>query len=162
MPEIAVPPASAPAAPARKRPRRDLGGLPWFALAIFPVLLVCAVGGEALLPHDPNGLDLGLAFQPPAWLAGGSWAYPLGTDNMGRDLLSRIMAGTRISLVVALYAILISGGIGTAAGMLAGYFGGRLDAFIMRLVDIQMSIPALALALVLAAVLGPGFNTWCW
>jgi peptide/nickel transport system permease protein len=81
------------------------------------------------------------------------------------------MAGTRISLVVALYAILISGGIGTAVGMAAGYFGGHVDALIMRLVDIQMSIPALALALVLAAVLGPGFETvvlvivvtyWTW
>ena len=78
---------------------------------------------------------------------------------MGRDVLSRILAGTRISLVVALYAILISGGIGTAVGMAAGYFGGRVDALVMRTVDIQMSIPALALATVLAAVLRPGFET---
>ncbi len=158
-------------APLRRRGAIAWGTLPWFALLVFPVLIVCALGGELLLPHDPNALDLGIAFLPPAWLDGGNWAYPLGTDNMGRDLLTRIMAGTRISLVVALYAILISGGIGTAAGMLAGYFGGRLDALIMRLVDIQMSIPSLALALVLAAVLGPGFETvvlvivityWTW
>lgn len=146
-------------------------GLPWFPTLVFALLLVCALGGEHLLAHDPNGLDLGLAFQPPAWLAGGNWAYPLGTDNMGRDVLARIMAGTRISLVAALYAIVLSGGIGTAVGMVAGYFGGRVDALIMRLVDIQMSIPSLALALVLAAVLGPGFETvvlvivvtyWTW
>ncbi|MDF3837273.1 ABC transporter permease [Cupriavidus basilensis] len=146
-------------------------GLPWFACLVFALLLACAIGGDALLAHDPNGLDLGLAFQPPAWLAGGDWSYPLGTDNMGRDVLARIMAGTRISLVAALYAIALSGGIGTAVGMVAGYFGGRADALIMRLVDIQMSIPSLALALVLAAVLGPGFETvvlvivityWTW
>jgi len=155
----------------RLLPRWRLAGLPWFAFSVFAVLLVCAIGGDWLFPHDPNGLDLGNAFVPPAWLAGGSWSYPLGTDNMGRDVLTRIMAGTRISLVVALYAILISGGIGTVAGMIAGYFGGRADALVMRLVDIQMSIPALALALVLAAVLGPGFETvvvvivityWTW
>jgi len=147
------------------------GGLPWFSIAVIAVLLVCAVGGESILPHDPNGLDLGLAFKPPAGLEGSEPGYLLGTDNLGRDVLSRIMAGTRVSLLVALYAIVISGGIGTVVGMVAGYFGGRVDALLMRLVDIQMSIPSLALALVLAAVLGPGFETvvivivvtyWTW
>ncbi|HRO57817.1 MAG TPA: ABC transporter permease [Burkholderiaceae bacterium] len=162
----ALSPASTPA-----RVRSRAAELPWFSLSVFAVLLVCAIGGELLFPHDPNALDLGLAFAPPAWQAGGSWAYALGTDNLGRDVLTRIMAGTRISLVVALYAIVISGGIGTVVGMIAGYVGGRVDTVLMRLVDIQMSIPALALALVLAAVLGPGFETvvivivvtyWTW
>lgn len=145
--------------------------LPWFPLIVMSTILVCAIGGEWLLPHDPNALDLGRSFQPPVWQAQGTWEYPLGTDNMGRDVLSRIMSGTRISLVVALYAIIISGSIGAVIGMVAGYFGGRVDALIMRLVDIQMAIPSLALALVLAAALGPGFSTvvlvivityWTW
>ncbi len=145
--------------------------LPWFSIVVIAVLLVCAISGEHILPQDPNGLDLSLAFKPPAGFAGSEPGYLLGTDNLGRDVLSRIVAGTRVSLLAALYAVVISGGIGTMAGMVAGYLGGRVDALLMRLVDIQMSIPSLALALVLAAVLGPGFETvvivivvtyWTW
>jgi len=145
--------------------------LPWFSLVVLWALLVCAVGGEALFPHDPNALNLALAFKPPILWEGSAAGHVLGTDNLGRDVLSRIMAGTRVSLLVAVYAIAIAGGTGTLLGMLAGYFGGWVDALIMRLVDIQMSIPSLALALVLAAVLEPGFDTvvvvivvtyWCW
>jgi peptide/nickel transport system permease protein len=114
---------------------------------------------------------LGAAFRPPVWADKGGWAYPLGTDNLGRDILSRIIAGARVSLVSALYAILLSGGIGGLIGMISGYFGGAVDAVIMRLVDIQLSIPSLALALVIAAVFGANFETvvivivvtyWTW
>lgn len=159
----------APPAPRRQHATRLV--LPWFSIAVFALLLVCAFGGEALQPHDANGMDLALSFMPPSWTAEGQAAYLLGTDNLGRDIASRIMAGSRIALVVALYAIVLAGGLGTLVGMVAGYFGGRVDTLIMRLVDIQMSIPSLALALVLAAVLGPGFDTvvlvivityWTW
>ncbi len=147
------------------------GGLPYVSLLIFGLVVISAIGGEAITPHDPNGLDLGAAFHPPFWQEGGSLDYPLGTDNLGRDVLSRIMAGARISLTVAAYAIVISGGIGALVGMIAGYFGRSVDAIIMRLVDIQMSIPSLALALVIATVLSPSLTTvivvisityWTW
>jgi peptide/nickel transport system permease protein len=146
-------------------------GIPYVSLAIFAFVVIAAVGGENIAPHDPNGLDLGSAFKPPSWLEGGSIDYLLGTDNLGRDIFSRIIAGARISLEVAIYAIVISGGIGALIGMIAGYFGKSIDAIIMRLVDIQMSIPSLALALVIATVLSPSLTTvivvisityWTW
>jgi len=148
-----------------------LSSLPWFSIIVLATLVVCAIGGEDILAYDPNALNLSMAFKPPWGWAGSEAGHALGTDNLGRDMLARIMAGTRVSLLVALYAIVLSGGIGTLAGMLAGYFGGWVDALLMRLVDIQMSMPSLALALVLAAVLEPGFDTvvvvivityWCW
>jgi peptide/nickel transport system permease protein len=146
-------------------------GIPYLSLAIFTLVVVAAIGGENIAPHDPNGLDLGSAFKPPSWLEGGSIDHLLGTDNLGRDIFSRIIAGARISLEVAVYAIVISGGIGALIGMIAGYFGRSVDAIIMRLVDIQMSIPSLALALVIATVLSPSLTTvivvisityWTW
>jgi peptide/nickel transport system permease protein len=146
-------------------------GIPYVSLAIFAFVVIAALGGENIAPHDANGLDLGSAFKPPSWLEGGSIDYLLGTDNLGRDIFSRIIAGARISLEVAIYAIVISGGIGALIGMIAGYFGKSVDAIIMRLVDIQMSIPSLALALVIATVLSPSLTTvivvisityWTW
>jgi peptide/nickel transport system permease protein len=146
-------------------------GTPFFAILVLRIVLVAALAGETITPHDPNELDLAGAFRPPAWQSGGRFSYFLGTDNLGRDLVSRILMGCRISLLVAGYAIALSGSLGALVGMISGYFGGRIDAVIMRLVDIQMSIPALALALMLAAVLGPGLNTvvtvivltyWTW
>jgi peptide/nickel transport system permease protein len=146
-------------------------GIPYLSLVIFALVVIAAIGGETIAPHDPNGLDLSLAFKPPSWLEGGSIDYLLGTDNLGRDIFSRIIAGARISLEVAIYAIVISGGFGALIGMIAGYFGKSVDAIIMRLVDIQMSIPSLALALVIATVLSPSLTTvivvisityWTW
>jgi peptide/nickel transport system permease protein len=146
-------------------------GIPYLSLAIFALVAIAAIGGENIVPHDPNGLDLGSAFKPPSWVEGGSIDYLLGTDNLGRDIFSRIIAGARISLEVAIYSIVISGGIGALIGMIAGYFGKSVDAIIMRLVDIQMSVPSLALALVIATVLSPSLTTvivvisityWTW
>jgi peptide/nickel transport system permease protein len=150
------------------RPATDL---PLLSGGVLVLLVVAALFGDALVPYDPAALDLRSAFQPPFWAEKGSWAHPLGTDNLGRDILARIIAGARVSVIVALWAILLAGGIGALAGMISGYFGGWVDAIIMRLVDIQMSIPALALALILAAVLRPGLETvvivivvtyWAW
>lgn len=144
---------------------------PLISFFVLGVVVIAAAGGAALAPHDPNGLNLMATFRPPIWVEGGVWAHPLGTDNLGRDILSRIIMGARVSLVVALYAIVFSGAIGALIGMISGYFGGWVDTIIMRLVDVQLSIPPLALALVLAAVLKPGMTTvvivivvtyWCW
>src|ERR1035437_8529871 len=146
-------------------------GFPWIPALILALVIAPAIAGEDLAPVDPNALDLGAAFKTPAWADGGSIEHLLGTDNLGRDVLSRIIAGARISFIVAFYAIVFSGGLGALIGMTAGYFGGIVDTVIMRLVDIQMSIPSFALALVLATVLEPGLHTgtivivigyWTW
>ncbi len=146
-------------------------GLPWLPLLVLAAVGLCAAIGEDMFPFDPNQLDLSAAFRPPAWQEKGSPLNPLGADNLGRDILSRIMAGSRVSVIVCFYAILFSGGIGALAGMIAGYFGGIVDAVLMRLIEIQQSIPAIALALILAAALEPGLSTvvvvivltyWAW
>src|SRR3954453_22670892 len=134
-------------------------GVPWLALLVLAVVAICAIGGEDILPQDPNALNLSGAFRPPFWAPTGSLENPLGTDNLGRDILSRILAGSRISVIVAAYAIVFSGGIGALAGMAAGYFGGIVDAVLMRLIEIQQSIPSIALALIIAAALEPGLST---
>ena len=144
---------------------------PWLALLVLGTVLACAVAGNWIAPFDPNDMDLGASFQPPVWQAGGGWDHLLGTDNLGHDILSRIIAGSRVSAVVAFYAIALSGAVGALVGMVSGFFGGWVDAVIMRLVEIQMSIPSVALALILAAALSPGLSTvivvivltyWTW
>jgi peptide/nickel transport system permease protein len=120
-------------------------------LSAFVLLIVvaAAIGAplvEGWLGHGPNDPDLGKRFLPP------SWAYPLGTDEAGRDVLLRLMYGGRVSLMVGLAAALASAVIGTTIGILSGYYGGRLDAFLMRLTDAVISLPSLALLIVLAAV----------
>ncbi len=146
-------------------------GVPWLPLLVIAAVGICAAGGEAMLPFDANELDLGAAFKPPFWLEGGDMTNPLGADNLGRDILSRIMAGSRVSVIVAFYAILFSGGIGAVIGMIAGYFGGWVDTLLMRFIEIQQSVPSIALALILAAALEPGLSTvvvvivltyWAW
>ena len=127
-------------------------GLPWLALLVLGAIGLFAAGGDMLLPYDPNELDLGASFKPPPWQDGGSSAYLLGTDNLGRDILSRIMAGSRVSVIVAFYAILFSGSIGALVGMIAGYFGGRVDAVLMRFTDGIITLPLLPLLIVLGAI----------
>ena len=120
------------------------------------IAAVCAAIGPWISPYAAEAIRLQDAMTPPAWQEGGSFSHVLGTDNLGRDILSRIIAGARISVTIALYAIVLSGGIGALAGMAAGYFGGIVDSVISRLIDVQMSVPALPLAMLFAAVLPPG------
>jgi peptide/nickel transport system permease protein len=103
-------------------------------------------------PFDPAALNLNDAFKPPAWLPGGERAYPLGSDDQGRDLLSTIMHGARVSLGVGLASVFFALGLGVSLGLLAGYLGGRLDAFIMRIADVQLSFPAILIALLIDGV----------
>ena len=172
-PQVATPGPRAAAVPRRLGRIRRLfrTGFPVVPVILFGLVVVAGLSGETLAPHDPGGLNLGAAFRPPAWVEGGSLTYLLGTDNLGRDILSRIVVGAQIALIVAAYAIVLSGALGALVGMIAGYFGGKVDAIVMRFVDIQMSIPSLALALVLAAVLSPSLSTvvivitityWTW
>jgi peptide/nickel transport system permease protein len=164
-------PAVAAASGTRLFSRLRLKGAPWIPLTILALVLIAALGGESLTPHDPNGLNLGAAFKPPFWQEGGTSEYLLGTDNLGRDVLSRIIAGARVSAIVALYAIVFSGAIGTMLGIIAGYFGGITDMIIVRIAEIKMAIPGLALALIFAATMDPGLSTviivivltyWTW
>jgi peptide/nickel transport system permease protein len=133
---------------------------PGVSLAILLFLLIIpGLFAEWVAPHDPIKGSLSKRLKPPMWVQGGSVEYPLGTDKVGRDILSRMIHGSRVSLRVSLEAILVSGVIGTALGLISGYFGGRTDAVIMRLVDISLGLPIILIALVFVAALGPSFTT---
>ena len=123
------------------------------------VLVIPAIFAEQVSPHEPTKGNILDRLQPPAWLEGGSWEHPLGTDKLGRDMLSRIIYGARISLTIAAISIVCGGIVGTTLGLVAGYWGGLWDHIIMRLVDIKISIPSILLALILAAALGPSYFT---
>jgi peptide/nickel transport system permease protein len=133
---------------------------PLVPLAMLTLLLVIPAALAPLVaPYDPLKGSLANRLRPPVWQQGGSIDYPLGTDKLGRDILSRIIYGARVSLAVSLAAIVVGGVLGTALGLTSGYFGGRVDAVIMRLVDISLSFPTILVALVLVAAVGPSFGT---
>lgn len=121
-------------------------------------VLVMAVLAPQLAPHDPARNNLRIASQPPAWEPEGSASYLLGTDNLGRDILSRIIWGARVSLVVGFVATAVSGAVGVTLGLLAGYYGSWVDHLVMRLADTQLSIPFILLAIVVTAAIGPSLQ----
>ena len=146
--------------------RRALDSDLWWSFRRSPVTVVAAVAalmiiGGALLapwlaPHDPwNPASLNLldASNPPAWLEGGSWTFPLGTDNQGRDVLSAMLFGSQLSLFVGAAAVLLALLLGVTLGLLAGWFGGLTDVIIMRIADVKLSFPAILLALLIDGVL---------
>jgi peptide/nickel transport system permease protein len=128
------------------------------ALAILLAIALSAICADWIAPADPLAQDITQRFRPPAWEDGGSPANLLGTDAVGRDLLSRLIYGGRISLAVGLAAVLVQGGLGVLLGLVAGFYGQRPDALIMRLADIQLAIPTLILAIAVIAVLGPSLT----
>ena len=172
MANIAVP-SSIPGARSANRARRALGTArryPIFPVAILLIVLVLpAIFANQIAPHDPVVGSLSNRLVPPFWVQaegegifatpGGNIAHILGTDKQGRDILSRIIYGARISLTVATISIFLAGFVGTTLGLMAGYFGGNIDHLVMRAVDICLSMPAILFALVLAVVLGPSFQT---
>ncbi|MEE3652148.1 MULTISPECIES: dipeptide ABC transporter permease DppC [unclassified Brenneria] len=119
------------------------------------LMLLIAVGANILAPHAPAEQFRDALLHPPVWQEGGSWKFILGTDDVGRDVLSRLMYGARLSLLVGCLVVALSLVLGVIFGLLAGYFGGVADAIIMRVVDIMLALPSLLLALVLVAVFGP-------
>jgi peptide/nickel transport system permease protein len=121
------------------------------------VVILLAVLGPLLWPVDPVAGSMLAMFKPPGTVAGGLW-HPLGTDQIGRDVLARVLAGTRLSLAIVLLAGLVSAVLGTALGLAAGYFRGPADAVIMRLVDVQLAVPFILLILLVMAVVGPGIG----
>jgi peptide/nickel transport system permease protein len=139
---------------------REARRYPLVPLAILTFfLIVPAVLAPQVAPYDPLKGSLAKRLTPPAWQQGGTIDHPLGTDKVGRDILSRIIYGARVSLMVSLVAIFVGGALGTSLGLISGYFGGWVDAVLMRLVDISLSLPTILLALVLVAAVGPSFGT---
>jgi ABC-type dipeptide/oligopeptide/nickel transport system permease subunit len=159
--EVALPrDALAPAVPADSAGRvslRRLWRLKW-ALASSGVLLLIILGtvlAPWIAPHDPLVVDIRHRLAPPAWMEGGAPDRLLGTDQVGRDLLSRVIYGGRVSLIVGVAAVVLSATIGVLLGLGGGYFGGRLDWLIMTLVNVMLTFPFVLLALAVIAVLGP-------
>lgn len=158
--------ASAPVAtPSTRMSRRDywLRRLWKLRLGVFGGLVVLAMCTMAILapviaPYDPLKQDLGARLVPPVWYQGGSWAHPLGTDRVGRDTLSRLMWGARISLATGALATILSLVIGVVLGILAGYYGGLVDSIVNGLVNLWLAFPFILLALAIVAVLGPSFT----
>ncbi|MBL3539971.1 ABC transporter permease [Aminivibrio sp.] len=138
---------------------RSPGAMAGLLIVTFFAVLVTA--GPLLTPQNPydiGSLDLMDAFKPPVWMEGGDPAFLLGTDDQGRDLLSAMVYGSRISLFIGLSVVVLSCVLGTFLGLVAGYFGGRLDSLLMRVVDIQLSFPAMLVALFIMAAFGRGLG----
>jgi peptide/nickel transport system permease protein len=130
-------------------------GFPLIPILILVFIALVAIFADVLAPYDPTVGSLARRFRPPAWQEGGSMAYLLGTDHVGRDVLSRLIYGARVSMVVGITAVLVAGGIGTLLGILSGYLGGWADQVVMRLTDTWLALPALTFAIFLAAIVGP-------
>ena len=131
--------------------------IPVFILMI--VLVIPAIFAELIAPYDPVESSLRNRLLPPFWIDGGSTDHILGTDKVGRDILTRLIYGSRVSVVIASVSILVGGFIGVSLGIIGGYFGGWVDSLIMRAVDISLSIPIILLGLVLVAAMGPSKST---
>ena len=136
---------------------RSPKGLTGFVLILFVV--VVAIFAPLLAPHDPARQTLSVRFQPPAFAEDGSWNHVLGGDNLGRDIFTRVIYGSRTSIMVALLVVFAAMVTGSILGAISGYFGGLVDAVIMRVADFQLSFPFILVALLLLAIVGPGFWT---
>jgi peptide/nickel transport system permease protein len=150
-------------APLPLSPRKRLVlGRRWFLLVpltIITMMVSTATLAEFLTPYSPTEIALANRLRPPFWEIGGSLTHPLGTDPMGRDLLTRMIYGARVSLLVAVLALLVGGGIGAVLGLIAGYHGGRLDAVVMRVADTTMAFPIILFAILFVVVLGGSLAT---
>jgi peptide/nickel transport system permease protein len=153
--------AMSPAAHSRRQMLRALRRSPVGIAGVLVVgaLLLSAAFGPSVTPHDATKPDLLSRLKPPAWQEDGEWRYPLGTDQLGRDILSRLIMGSRVSAAVGVAAVAISTVIGVAIGMLAGYYGGRWDTGLMRITDAVLAIPFLVLVIAVAGVVGAGLVT---
>ncbi len=128
------------------------------ALLVLAVVTVAAVAAPWAAPHSPLKQEIRQRLAPPAWLPGGSATHLLGTDQLGRDLLSRLVFGARISLLVAVLAVSLAGAVGTGLGLAAGFYGGWTDRVLSRLADIQLAFPLTLLVITLIAMLGPSLT----
>jgi peptide/nickel transport system permease protein len=147
---IALPPRS----PSRFASLR-LGDFPLIPALILGVIAFVAIFADLLAPHNPEIGSLTARFRPPFWQTGGSAKYLLGTDQLGRDVLSRLIFGARVSMVVGFTAVIFAGTVGTTLGIISGYLGGWVDQVIMRITDTWLALPGLMFAIFLAAIVGP-------
>ena len=129
-----------------------------FGLAVVALVVLTAFWAPVLAPFDPLEQDISQRLREPGWVDAQGRAHVLGTDHLGRDILARIIYGSRIALMVGLSAVLISGILGMGTGLIAGYFGGRVDDFFMRLADVQLAFPFILLAIAVIGVLGPSLR----
>src|SRR5229473_899476 len=154
--DVIVLPSRAPRAPRFTAIRAlRLGDVPMIPLVILVSIALVAVFANQLAPHNPEIGSLTARFKPPFWVKGGSTEYLLGTDQLGRDVLSRLIFGARVSMVVGFTAVFFAGIVGTALGIVSGYLGGWVDQVIMRITDTWLALPALTFAIFLAAIVGP-------
>ncbi len=130
--------------------------VPIFPLLILATLIFAAVAADFLAPHNPEVGNLRYRYRPPVWQDKGSWEYILGTDHMGRDILSRLIFGARISLLVGVTASIFAGTLGTTLGIMAGFRGGWVDQVIMRLTDAWLALPGVTFAILFAVLMQPG------
>lgn len=128
-------------------------------VVVLIIVVIMAIFAPWLAPYPYDQINMPDRLMPPAFVEGGSTSHILGTDNIGRDILSRVIYGAQISLSVAVLVIAITASIGTVLGIAAGYLGGRTDAFLMRVTDISLAFPAILIALLFAATIGPGYWT---
>lgn len=133
--------------------------VPWFPMLILFSFIITGICAPLLVLHNPIAVTLDKMVTPPFFQKAGNIAYPFGTDQLGRDILSRIILGTRASLIVAAFAICLAGAFGTAAGLFAGYLGRLADTILMRLTDAQLSIPLILLAIVVIGIFGANLTT---
>jgi peptide/nickel transport system permease protein len=147
----------APRPSARRWRLSHLRGIPVVLLLLLALIVVGAAAADLIAAHAPDQASLRMRLKPPFWIRGGSLSYPLGTDSLGRDIFSRILYGARVSLAVGLLAVSGGGAIGITLGMVAGYFGGKIDAVIMRLTDAASAIPIVLVALLFVVTLGASF-----
>ena len=156
---------SAEKQPPQSTPRAGAGigatlrRLPVIPTTIIVIFIIISLFGEWMTPASAYEQNLRLRFLPPSWLDGGDPRFLLGTDNLGRDILSRIIVGARASFIVAISALTFGSALGSIIGLASGYFGGKLDTFIMRTADGMMAFPLVLAALLLVAVIGPGVHT---
>jgi peptide/nickel transport system permease protein len=144
----------------RARPKRIFFQLTFIIpVVVLLVMVILAIFAPLLAPYPYDQINMSERLMPPFFMDGGSSHHILGTDHMGRDIMSRVIYGARISLSIALLVIFITSSIGTIVGVISGYLGGRTDAFLMRITDISLSFPAILIAILLAATLGPGYWT---
>lgn len=133
----------------------SLKGAPYIPLLIIVVFVLCAILANLITTQDAYSVQLPNRLIPPFWIEGGTLNHPLGTDPLGRDILTRIIFGARVSVIIALTALTIGGGFGTLVGLTAGFYGGKIDTLLMRFADITLAFPLILFAILLVMVLGP-------
>ena len=138
-----------------RRAAETLRRAPLIPIVIILVVVLTSIFAPLLTPYSTTTPSLADRLTPPAWQEGGSWSHPLGTDALGRDLVTRLMYGGRVSLMVALFTLAIGGGFGTIIGLISGYFGGRTDAVLMRSADSTLAFPIILFAILLVVAVGP-------